>query len=447
MSPKFEDEHLVIITANEEVAMFHWGDYILKDWDRLMKENTKLLVLAGVHGKEDGGVASDDEMFIRHSEKQIVRIKKKKGNYEDRGIEIVIEDVSLYKDGESLNEGKFAQKVKEVRPTVILLAICWSKHSQLNDILRSAGVYSSMIMREERAQVTESRHVWLDEQQEELIERIGEGRERNLFLYSSSGCGKTIMLTEGLKIKVSQYKRLGREVRVYVTTYDGSSEHPLMRDLQDKYLPDLSEATEVRFMTVRDLAKELGVKYDLFHPKSTMASILSRLSSTSPSSPITLLLADEVQPMSYHEDGERCEECGVEGADWSAFHSYPGVDFLIALQTWSHSESLYQVTPPEHLDTLSRRLRTPHRNCRQVRRLLLFTIHHLGSRLLSPEGDEEPPHLPPGLTPVWLRRTPEVPESRVLEEVARRAGGMGVTVLYDYERAPFCNFDSNIDRF
>ena len=205
----------MIITANEAVAMFDWGDYILKEWDRLMKENTKLLVLAGVHGTEDGKVGSDDKRFISHSEKQKKRFVREKGNYEDRGIEIVIEDVSLYKEGESLNEGKFAQKVKEVRPTVILLAICWSKHSQLNGILRSAGVYSSMIMREERAQVTESRHVWLDEQQEELIGRIGEGRERNLFLYSSSGCGKTIMLAEGVKIKVSQYKRLGREVRVY----------------------------------------------------------------------------------------------------------------------------------------------------------------------------------------------------------------------------------------
>ena len=38
----------------------------------------------------------------------------------------MIEDVSLYKDGENLNEKKFAQKVKEVRPTVILLAICWT---------------------------------------------------------------------------------------------------------------------------------------------------------------------------------------------------------------------------------------------------------------------------------------------------------------------------------
>jgi len=214
MKPKFKDEHLVIVTANREVSMFHWGDYILEEWGRLMKDNTKLLVLAGPHGTEDGKVGSSDNRFISHSEKQKGRFKKKKGKYEERGIDIVIEDVSLYKDGETLNENMFAQKVKEVRPTVILIGICWSKHSQLNDILRSAGVYSSMIMREERAQVTESRHVWLDEQQEELKERISEGKERNLFLHSSSGCGKTVMLAEGLKTKVSQYKGQGREVIV-----------------------------------------------------------------------------------------------------------------------------------------------------------------------------------------------------------------------------------------
>ena len=70
MNPKFKDDHLVIITAKEKVTMPNWGDFILKEWDRLMKENTKLLVLAGVHGDEDGKVGSDDKRFISHSEKQ-----------------------------------------------------------------------------------------------------------------------------------------------------------------------------------------------------------------------------------------------------------------------------------------------------------------------------------------------------------------------------------------
>jgi len=140
MSPKFKDEHFVIVTAKEKVKMFHWGDYILEEWDRLMKENTKLLILAGVHGTEPVGagvhdnelvskVGSDDKRFISHSEKQKGIIKKKKGNYEENGIEIVIQDVSLYKDGDNLNVEKFELKVKELRPTVILIAICWSKHS------------------------------------------------------------------------------------------------------------------------------------------------------------------------------------------------------------------------------------------------------------------------------------------------------------------------------
>ena len=41
--------------------------------------------------------------------------------------------------------------------------------SELNDVLRSAGIYTGMILREERAQITDSRNVELDEGQTELL--------------------------------------------------------------------------------------------------------------------------------------------------------------------------------------------------------------------------------------------------------------------------------------
>ena len=77
MNKLFKDEHLVIITATTEVSMPDWGDYILEEWDRLVKDNTKMLVLAGVHGYADGKVGSDDKRFIRHSEKQKEKKERK----------------------------------------------------------------------------------------------------------------------------------------------------------------------------------------------------------------------------------------------------------------------------------------------------------------------------------------------------------------------------------
>ena len=83
--------------------------------------------------------------------------------------------------------------LKEFEPTVLLLAYCWSERSELQDILRSAGTYTAMILREELAEVTQSRHVWLDPGQKEVIEEMASKRWRNVFMWGTNGTGKTLM--------------------------------------------------------------------------------------------------------------------------------------------------------------------------------------------------------------------------------------------------------------
>ena len=73
-----------------------------------------------------------------------------------------------------LDSDKFVSAVKEFRPTMILLAFYWSQKSELNNLLRAAGIYSTLILREDLAQITEDRHVHLDQSQERLISKISE---------------------------------------------------------------------------------------------------------------------------------------------------------------------------------------------------------------------------------------------------------------------------------
>ena len=47
----FHEENLVIISSSEKISMMRWMYHLKNNWGRLMKENTRLLVLAGVHGK------------------------------------------------------------------------------------------------------------------------------------------------------------------------------------------------------------------------------------------------------------------------------------------------------------------------------------------------------------------------------------------------------------
>ena len=106
-----------------------------------------------------------------------------------------------------------------------------------------------MTLREDRAQITESRHVELDEGQKEVIRTVAEKKPRNIFLWGSHGAGKTLLLVEALLMKISQYRREGRQVEVIVTAFtESGSDGALMKDFRDKYLSSLAKQDNVRIV-------------------------------------------------------------------------------------------------------------------------------------------------------------------------------------------------------
>ena len=74
-------------------------------------------------------------------------------------ILFAVKDVGSHRNRSELDSEKFVSAVKEFQPTMILLAFCWSHKSELNDLLRAAGIYSTLILREDLTQITESPHI------------------------------------------------------------------------------------------------------------------------------------------------------------------------------------------------------------------------------------------------------------------------------------------------
>ena len=275
-----------------------------------------------------------------------------------------------------------------------------------------------MTLGEDRAQITESRHVELDERQKEFIRTVAELKPRNIFLWGSHGAGKTLLLVEALLMKISQYRREGRQVEVIVTSFEAySSDDPLMKDFIEKYLFSLVQQDNVRIVPCRVLCEELGIKYDFGQPQSTLTSLLPRLAA---SPPLTLLLEDETPP---------------GGGNWTSFQPCDNLDFMIALAPWSRgSGRVYQVTPPADQQlVLTRQLLTPHRNCHQIRQLYLFFLHHYGGIHLSPAEDLAAPLLPPGRLPIWVQRTREESDVSVLEMLKEEyTNSLSVTLIEGY---------------
>ena len=414
----FYDEHLVIISSNEDINMLQWSEHLAENWDRLMKENTRLLVLAGVHGKEDGELGKNEikgrDNFVEDSKKQIERLKRGfKDDIEKRNMEFSVRDVGSHRKRSELDSVAFIAAVKEFHPTMILLAFCWSHKSELNDVLRAAGVYSTLILREDLAQVTESRYVHLDPGQRELIKKVASEKPRGVFLWGTSGSGKTLLLAEALKMRVSQLRRMGQQVNVIISAMTNID--LLLSEIRAKYLPELTNMDNVRFLPLPDLARELKCDHDTAHPQQYIETILNSLSAQNSSNPChTLLLVDEVNPMSKDEKAnELCK------ADWSNLTTKDQVDCLISLQTYTDSKTLYHVVPPCNNFIVSQQTLTPHRNCAGIATFLKYSIAHIGVTYLSTEGDQQAEHLPPGSRPFWIRRSRRVTDEEILEFVKR----------------------------
>ena len=264
----FATENMVIITSTKPIQMIEWREHLLDHWEEVMKENTRLLVVSGTHGCQDGQLGGNDSSFADQSERQLGWLEKKhKQDIEKKNIKMEVKDISKHKDGRKVDE-EFITVLKEFDPTVLLLGFCWSEKSELQDMLRFAGIYAAMILSEDMKEVTQDRYVMLDPGQKEVIKEMASKRWRNVFLWGTNGTGKSLMLCEGVKIKLSRGKREGRDIRVFVTTYDYNRE--LLRDLERKYLPGIAGLPEVRILGLRELARELGVEWDYYKPLATV---------------------------------------------------------------------------------------------------------------------------------------------------------------------------------
>ena len=100
-------------------------------------------------------------------------------------------------------------------------------------------------------------NIELDEKQREIVDYVAENHPKNVFLWGSSGTGKTLLLAQILSMKISHFVNLGeKRLNVLISSYFSTSQKSkLMEDLQEKYLPHLVGKCEVRFVPFESLCK------------------------------------------------------------------------------------------------------------------------------------------------------------------------------------------------
>ena len=178
-----------------------------------------------------------------------------------------------------------------------------------------------------------------------------------LFVYGSAGSGKTVMITEVFKIKLSQLRSQGKRVRLLVTTFSGLLSNPteLQKKIQHQYLANIEDLEVVGLEKLcRD---QLQIDYNAWKPFDTVTNVIARLSETSEPDLVNLILIDEVPP------------CGSDQTtpDWRELQVKPNVIFLMGISPVAEDAASTKLLPPEDNFICSKHLVHKHRNCPPIR--------------------------------------------------------------------------------
>ena len=176
----------------------------------------------------------------------------------------------------------------------------------------------------------------------------------SLFVWGSAGTGKTLMLMEALKIKLSKLLSQGRKVRVLATAFYYESE--LRKKFRDKYLVNMKN---IEVMKLSKLCDELNIEYGRSNPLDTVNRVIRSLSDSSDDT-LTLLLIDEVKPCNDDQPDP----------DWRDLEVRDDVILLLGLSPIAINASSTKVLPPKNNSVLTRHLVHKHRNCPQIRNVV-----------------------------------------------------------------------------
>ena len=441
MSDVFSVESLVIISSNTAIQAHEWRNYLKEKWSTFCRQDARILILAGIHGNHDGKLGAEDEGLYDDNLGQVRLLKDKSKrkfkdmarDMEEKNIKLDVVDVGKHNivtsETKGINEGiiidseRLISSIRERNPTIVILAFCWSRLSELNDVLRAAGIYPEMILNEDLVTITKGRSLSLDPTQRRIIHQVSQENPKNVFFYGQPGTGKTVLAAQVINMKVSHYTRqlckkytmeeCKTKIKVIVCTYTSTCV-PLTDDLQDNHFGLLQSRANCSFYGLGDFCQDFDIEWEPSYPISMINNIIKCLVEISTSFENILLMIDEVDP----------------GNDWSTLiQDTNKLDLVISIRPEQPSDDpnsiqdSFFIEPPKNDRSRCFDLQKRYRCGAEIVIFLLFYTKHTNDHgLLSGNNDTEPlmEKLPEAAHPMWITKSNDVSEISVLETIQNK---------------------------
>ena len=120
-------------------------------------------------------------------------------------------------------------------------------------------------------------------------------------MYGSAGTGKTLILCEALKIKLSQLLSQGRRVRILATTFFDGLTTELRNNFRSKYLVNMKD---IEVMDLDKLCRDLNIEDNWNTPRDTINRVITSLSDKYSDTDIVTLLLVHVKGNRQPQTGE-----------------------------------------------------------------------------------------------------------------------------------------------
>ena len=154
--------------------------------DRIWPENSNVIILSGHHTSSEGKLGGTTSSFTGNISKHLEDLKSELGKKIENYMfsHVFINTVPTGKDSKgnmlysladlSMDNIKreFRNVLNSKEQNILIFATCFSKKSEVNDLISACGLYPALFLSAEMGLVTGGRRFKLDKKQRSVIKRV-----------------------------------------------------------------------------------------------------------------------------------------------------------------------------------------------------------------------------------------------------------------------------------